>query len=232
MKRFKIALILLFAIAICCCASACNFIGGGSSNNNSNNSNTNSSSNNNNSNNNSQGVDTDGTFVFSGSSIKAVDTNISGEIVIPSEHNGNTIDTIPASAFYGCNSITSVVVPDSVTSIGEGAFNGCSLLKKITLPFIGNKKGNSGSSSACFGYIFGESSYQGGTSTRQYYASGYYENYYIPATLRNVTITNETVISYGAFYNCSMLTSIKINSAANNNVGARAFEGAPAPTWI
>ena len=185
MKRFKIALILLFAIAICCCVSACNFVGGGSSNDNGNNSNTNSSSNNN-GNNNSQEVDTDGTFVFSGSSVKAVDTDISGEIVIPSEHNGNTIDTIPANAFKGCNNIVSIVVPNSITSIGEGAFNGCPLLKTITLPCIGNKKGNSGSDSACFGYIFGRPSYQGGTETTQYYSSSSfgYTTYCIPATLQ------------------------------------------------
>ncbi|MBQ5895021.1 MAG: leucine-rich repeat protein, partial [Bacteroidaceae bacterium] len=34
----------------------------------------------------------------------------------------------------GCNSLTSIVIPDSVESIEEYAFNGCFELKNLTLP--------------------------------------------------------------------------------------------------
>ena len=58
------------------------------------------------------------------------------------------------------------------------------------------------------GYIFGyETSNKEGT-TMQY--TNYY--YYIPASLREVAITDETVISKNAFINCSMIESIIIKS--------------------
>ncbi len=152
-------------------------------------------------------------FIYSGSSIKAVNTSISGDIIIPSEHNGVTIDTIPKDAFKGCNGITSIDIPDSITSIGSGAFNGCSLLKSISLPFVGSQKGNSNNNTgeASFGYIFGKDQYEGCTQVLQQYNSSNSNWFCIPSTLRTVTIRNESRLGYGAFYNCSMLTSIHLN---------------------
>ena len=106
------------------------------------------------------------------------------------------------------------------------------MLKSITLPFVGSKKGNSGTRESNFGYIFGEDSYQGGIKISQQY-TGYNNSwFYIPSALRTVKITNETVINYGAFQNCSMLTSITINAGAKNNVGEKAFANTVNPTWI
>ena len=41
---------------------------------------------------------------------------------------------ISTSAFAGCSSLTSITIPDSVTSIGEGVFLHCSNLISITIP--------------------------------------------------------------------------------------------------
>ena len=41
---------------------------------------------------------------------------------------------IADDAFYNCASLTSVIIPDSVTSIGEGAFISCTSLISITIP--------------------------------------------------------------------------------------------------
>ena len=44
------------------------------------------------------------------------------------------ISVIPDSAFFNCTSLTSVILPSCVQSIGKAAFSGCSALKKVSLP--------------------------------------------------------------------------------------------------
>ena len=131
---------------------------------------------------------------------------------------------IGAAAFLDCSGLTSVMIPNSVASIGDGAFSGCSGLTSITLPFVGSRRGNSGTSDSLFGYIFGPSSYVGGTWTYQSFYSSYDGGSYccIPTALEEVTITDETVLGYGAFYNCSGLTSVAIPDSVTN-IGAYAF---------
>ena len=61
-----------------------------------------------------------------------------GDLVIPSivEHEGNsyTVVSIMERAFLDCTGLTSVVVPDSVTFIGEHAFGYDSALTSVILP--------------------------------------------------------------------------------------------------
>ena len=44
------------------------------------------------------------------------------------------VTSIGDSAFCGCRSLTSVTLPESVTSIGNYAFEGCSSLTSVTIP--------------------------------------------------------------------------------------------------
>ena len=105
--------------------------------------------------------------------------------------------------------MTSIVIPDSVTSIRFEAFYGCSALESITLPFVGEKADGSGATH--FGYIFGASSYND-------------NNDYVPESLKEVVITEGTSIGSFAFYNCSGLTSVTIGNGVTS-IGSSAFEG-------
>ena len=44
------------------------------------------------------------------------------DIVIPSEYNAKPVTRIGLEAFRGCTGLKSVIIPDSVTSIGDSAF--------------------------------------------------------------------------------------------------------------
>lgn len=55
------------------------------------------------------------------------------ELVIPSEIKGMPVKAISPKAFAGRKDITSVVIPDSVTVLGAGAFKDCTRLESVTL---------------------------------------------------------------------------------------------------
>ena len=53
---------------------------------------------------------------------------------IKSVEIGNSVTSIGNSAFTGCSGLTSVTIPNSVTNIGSTAFSWCSGLTSITIP--------------------------------------------------------------------------------------------------
>ena len=50
-------------------------------------------------------------------------------VVIP-----DTVSMIGNGAFFHCETLTSITIPDSVTQIGKGAFHGCANLTEILIP--------------------------------------------------------------------------------------------------
>lgn len=58
------------------------------------------------------------------------------EIVIPSEYNGKAVTMIADNGFYYYQGVVSVIIPESVTSIGMFAFSYCPSLS--TVIFLGN----------------------------------------------------------------------------------------------
>lgn len=122
---------------------------------------------------------------------------------------GSGVTSIEDSAFYKCSRLTNITVPDNVTSISANAFQYCNGLTSITLPFVGASRIASKGYDQVFGYIFGYTT-TSGSGTLQYedQSTAYY--YYIPSSLKEVTLTNSNnlKISDYAFNNCSGLTSI------------------------
>ena len=58
----------------------------------------------------------------------------SGEVVIPKTIEEYEVKWIGYAAFLDCIGITSIVIPDSVTSIGRYVFSGCESLTEIVIP--------------------------------------------------------------------------------------------------
>ncbi len=79
-------------------------------------------------------TNTSGTFVY----LKGYVTNPVGDLVIPSvvTYDGKDypVTSIGDSAFYECDSLASIILPEGLTSIGTSAFEKCDTLSLVTLP--------------------------------------------------------------------------------------------------
>ena len=133
--------------------------------------------------------------------------------------NGSLLVSYPAAS-----TVAEYTVPSTVDQIKEGAFSGVKHLESIILPFIGARKNiTSASELSLLGYIFGGEAYTGGVKTYQYYNGSKHSIYYIPSCLKSVTV-NGGNIYYGAFYNCTGLSTIKLSSNIET-VAAKSFYG-------
>ena len=148
----------------------------------------------------------DGELVISGTGAMADYSNVSSvpwysyRNYIKSVNIGNSVTSIGGGAFSGCTSLTSVTIPNSVTNIGYSAFEYCSSLTSVTIP----------NSVTNIGYI-----------AFKYCSS-----------LTSVTIpTSVTSIDDEVFSNCTSLTSVTIPDSVTS-IGSLAFSNCRSLTNI
>ena len=112
----------------------------------------------------------------------------------------NSVTSIGDNAFFQCSGLTSITIPNSVTTIGEGALGYCSGLTSITIPNSVTSIGNSA--------------------------------FYGCSGLTSITIPNSvTSIGDYAFSGCSGLTSVTIPNSVTS-IGNRAFQNCSGLTII
>ena len=63
--------------------------------------------------------------VYGTYSTPSIPKSYSGAITIPEEVNGYKVTSISDYAFYNCSSLTSISIPEGVTTIGSYAFQNC-----------------------------------------------------------------------------------------------------------
>lgn len=121
------------------------------------------------------------------------------------------LEEIKTSVFTNCEALTEIVIPNSVQTIESRAFNNCDNLQNISIPFVGESRDPDKNANGVLGYIFGYVRLGDKNFVTQ--KTGYYssEDYCIPKSLRSIKITDADEINYGAFSNCSFLTSVIIN---------------------
>lgn len=161
-----------------------------------------------------------------------------GDISIPSfittgENDEFTfrVMEIDANAFYGCSEVTSIDIPYSVLRIVDGAFKGCSGIKKFTV------NENNQSYKDVDGILFSKDNkmlikYPAQKETTEYVISEEVaiictEAFMDNAFLRKISVGNfVTAISDNSFKNCSALEEVELGGNVRI-IGAESFKNCP-----
>ena len=146
-----------------------------------------------------------------------------GNTTVTSVTIPDSVTSIGGSAFFFCTSLVSITIPDSVTSFGPNAFYSCTSLTDITIPDSVTSIGSSAFSSctSLTGVTIGNSV----TSIAEYAFSSC-------TSLTGITIPDSvTSIGEYAFSSCTSFTSITIPDSVAS-IGEYAFSSCTSLTRI
>jgi Leucine Rich Repeat (LRR) protein len=124
-------------------------------------------------------------------------TGAGGAVIIPDAIGGLPVTSLGDWAFFSSNTVTSVVIPDSVTNIGDWTFDSCSSLTNVSI-------GNGVTSIGSFAFS----------------ACSKLTRVTIPDSVRD--IRDGWAPIGGAFFNCGGLTNVTLGRSLTN-IGDYAF---------
>lgn len=127
-------------------------------------------------------------------------------IKIPNKINGREIKKIQSGAFLENNNIKRLIIPDSVSYIGENILKDCNSIEFISTPIFTKTSDDN----QFLAYLFG--------------GTNYYNYSLIPRSLTSIEIRNLSHIDENCFYNCSSLQKI-IFPTNLSIIGENAFYG-------
>ena len=145
-----------------------------------------------------------------------------GAVTIPATINGLPVTMLAYESFYTNQSITSVIIPDSVTNIGAAAFAGNANLTAVTM----------GANLVSIGAQAFQITRLASVTIPNNVTSIGDEAFNFCESLTNLAIgTNVTSIGTNAFYECLNLTGITIPNSVTN-IGDQSFENCYALTNV
>lgn len=166
---------------------------------------------------------------------------------VKAKYGDVVVGRIRTGAFDGNSTLTEIIVSDKAgdvdLTIDAGAFKNMRALTKITLPFVGanaysdayfnetapamGDKLKATDKARLFGYIFGEEESDYSAQITQSYGekSDMTATFYIPATLREVTVNAESEINIPMYAFCGISGITKVNLQGNiKAIGIAAYK--------
>ncbi len=140
--------------------------------------------------------------------ITDVNTSVSGSVTVPSKIGSIPVTGIGTYAFEDCTRLTKLVIPTSITSMGNCMLSGCTGLLELQLPYLDR----------VFAYLFGTAAY------------GEISNDIVPRSLKKVTVSNGLIPEH-AFSECDSLSTLVFGNGVTG-IGAYAASGCNSITSV